>query len=94
MRTAAKVDVNQSEIVAALRGIGASVQLLHAVGQGCPDILVGWQGDNYLLEVKRPDVSPSHRALTAAERLWHLDWRGQVKVVYTVDDALEAVGAI
>lgn len=93
MRTAAKVDANQAEIVAALRGIGATVQPLHMVGQGCPDILVGWQGDNYLLEIKRPDVDVTHRQLTAAERVWHQDWRGQVRVVYTVDDALDAVGA-
>ena len=34
MRRAAKVDANQREVVAALRGAGASVQLLHAVGEG------------------------------------------------------------
>ena len=41
MRRAARTDANQAEIVAALRGVGASVQPLHAVGQGCPDLLVG-----------------------------------------------------
>jgi hypothetical protein len=41
LRRASKVDANQREVVAALRGAGASVQLLHAVGEGCPDLLVG-----------------------------------------------------
>jgi hypothetical protein len=52
VRRAAKVDANQREVVAALRGAGATVQLLHAVGEGCPDLLVGYRGGNYLLEVK------------------------------------------
>lgn len=38
---AAKVDKNQPEIVEALRAEGAVVQHLHAVGVGCPDLLVG-----------------------------------------------------
>ena len=59
-RTAAKVDANQADIVAALRRIGATVQCLHQVGHGCPDLLVGWHGENILLEVKMPggDMTP------------------------------------
>lgn len=44
MRRRAHTDRNQPAIVAALRGIGATVQPLHAVGQGCPDLLVGYRG--------------------------------------------------
>ena len=44
MRRAARVDRNQAEIVVALRAGGASVQPLHAVGKGVPDLLVGWRG--------------------------------------------------
>ena len=59
-RTAAKVDANQKEIVAALRRIGATVQCLHMVGHGCPDLLVGWHGENILMEVKMTsgDMTP------------------------------------
>ena len=39
--TASRVDSNQPEIVATLRGMGCSVQHLHAVGKGVPDLLVG-----------------------------------------------------
>ncbi len=52
MRRAANVDRNQPEIVAALRAAGATVEYLHAVGGGCPDLLVGYRGANYVLEVK------------------------------------------
>ena len=52
----ARVDANQPVIVAALRAIGATVQHLHAVGQGCPDILVGYDGVNFLMEIKDGDI--------------------------------------
>jgi len=91
MRRAAKVDRNQNEIVDALRKIGASVQPLHAVGQGCPDILVGWRGMNTVLEIKDGSKPPSARKLTPDQVEWHEAWRGQVTVVETVEQAIEAV---
>jgi hypothetical protein len=92
MRRAAKVDRNQSEIVDALRQIGCTVQPLHAVGAGCPDLMVGYQGKTYALEVKDGLAPPSERKLTAAQVVWHRDWRGHVSVVTSVKDALEAIG--
>lgn len=91
MRRAAKVDDNQAEIVAALRKIGASVQPLHAVGQGCPDILVGWRGMNTVLEIKDGKKPPSARKLTPDQEKWHATWMGQVTVVETVEQAILAV---
>jgi hypothetical protein len=81
MRRASKVDRNQTEVVEALRSIGASVQILSAVGKGCPDLLVGHRGSNYLLEVKDGELSPSARKLTPDQREWHGAWSGQVTVV-------------
>ena len=52
MRRDAKVDQNQQEIITALRQIGASVYPLHFAGKGCPDLLVGFRGRNYLIFVK------------------------------------------
>lgn len=92
MRRASKVDRNQSEIVAALRQLGCSVQTLHAVGEGCPDLMVGWQGKTYVLEVKDGLKRPSGRKLTDAQQVWHSQWRGQVATVNSVKDALEAIG--
>lgn len=93
MRRAAKVDQNQAEIVAALRQIGCSVQLLHAVGAGCPDILAGWQGQTFLLEIKDGNKPPSARKKTDAQVIWHDAWRGKpVAVVCNIREALDAIG--
>lgn len=92
MRRAAHVDGNQAAIVSALRAAGASVQSLAAVGGGCPDLLVGHRGRNYLLEVKNPAQRPSERRLRRTQVCWHGVWTGQVVVVHTPEEALEAIG--
>ena len=94
MRRAAAVGRNQPEIVAALRAVGATVQPLHSVGQGCPDLLVGWRGGNYLLEVKDGDKAPSKRALTPDQVEWHGGWKGTVYKVDSVNEALSVIGAL
>lgn len=94
MRVASKIDTNQPAIVRALRQVGASVQILSAVGRGCPDIAVGFRGCNYLLELKDGDKVPSKRKLTPDEIEWHDAWHGQVAIVESIDDALRAIGAI
>lgn len=90
-RRAAKVDANQSQIVDALRRMGCTVQPLHDVGQGCPDLLVGCAGINLLLEVKDGDKPPSARKLTMDQVIWHDEWRGQVQVVKSVEHAVRIV---
>ena len=94
MRRRAKVDSNQPEIVKALRDIGASVAHIHMVGDGIPDLIVGFRGINYLFEVKDGNKPPSKRRLTPDEQEWHEAWRGHVHIVESVEDAYEAIGAI
>lgn len=89
MRRAAKVDKNQAAITAALRAAGASVQLLHSQGHGCPDALIGYRGRNYLLEFKRAKGKTN-----ALQDQWILGWRGQIAVAHTEDEALHTIGAI
>ncbi|MDZ7824709.1 MAG: hypothetical protein U5K75_12205 [Ahrensia sp.] len=92
MRRIARADENQAEIVAALKSIGASVAQCHAVGEGFPDLCVGWRGHTYLLEIKNPKKPKSDRQLTPRQVEWHNEWRGHVDVVETVKDALAAIG--
>ena len=87
MKRAARVDENQADIVKALRDLGATVQPLHAVGCGCPDLLVGWRGSNFLVEVKNPDKAPSQQKLTPDQRKWHMAWDGQAVVIRTPKEA-------
>lgn len=91
-RRAAKIDRNQPAIVAALRKVGASVSPLHGAGDGVPDLLVGWRGENLLMEVKDGEKPPSAQKLTPKQVEWHGKWLGQVVVVRSVDEALQALG--
>lgn len=92
VRRAAKVDANQAEIVQKLRALGVTVQHLHAVGDGCPDLLCGYRRANFLLEVKDGSKIPSKRKLTSDQTEWHEGWRGQVAVAESIEDALAALG--
>lgn len=94
MRRAAKTDANQAAIVSALRQVGCSVLPLHAVGKGCPDLLVASApyGEMVLIEVKDGNKPPSARKLTPDQVEFHASWRGRIAVVCNVREALEAVG--
>lgn len=81
-----RVDANQPEIVKALRDAGYSVQHLHSIGKGCPDILVGGERLNVLMEIKSGNAQ-----LTPAEIDWHFYWRGQVCTVRSKEEALTVV---
>ena len=87
MRKHGRTDANQREIVDGLRKRGATVQVLSSVGGGCPDILVGYYGRNYLLEIKDGKKPPSARELTPEEKDWHYCWQGRVSTVEDLDEA-------
>ena len=89
MAYARKTDANHMQIINILRAIGASVFSTHRVGKGFPDIVCGFRGENYLLEIKTPKGE-----LTRDETRFFDSWAGQVHVVITPDDALEVIGAI
>lgn len=90
-RRAARIDGNHRQIVEALEAVGASVQSLAAVGDGCPDLLVGRGGHIWLLEVKDGSKPPSDRKLTPDQREW-IDWfNGEVHVVTSIEEAIQVV---
>lgn len=91
MKRAAKIDANQKEIVGALRQAGCSVQSLASIGRGVPDLLVGKDGRNYLIEIKDGNKCPSARRLTDDQQTWHQGWNGQVAIVEDVDQALQLI---
>ena len=93
-RRAARTDGNQGDIVAALEAAGASVQSLAAVGNGCPDLLVGYRSINYVIEVKDPAQPACKRRLNSHQKPWHAEWRGRAHLVETVDQALLVIGAV
>lgn len=93
-RRAAKVDANQPAIVAALRAIGCSVAITSAAGDGFPDLVVGFNGLNLLVEVKDGDRPPCERRLTKDQVVFHATWRGTTHVVESVAQALELIARV
>ena len=88
MRRASRTDRNQNEIIDALRKAGASVQPLHTVHDGVPDLLVGFQGRNFLMEIKDGQKSRSAQKLMACQVEWHQKWTGQAAIVTSTQEAI------
>ena len=83
MRRKAKTDNNQARIVEALRNIGVTVKSLHAVGQGCPDLLCAVAGHNFLIEVKSEKGK-----LTPDQVEFHQGWNSVIHIIRTANDAV------
>ena len=71
----------------ALRKAGCSVQSLARVGAGCPDLLVGRAGSNWLMEIKTDGSTQNQAQLD-----WSRTWNGQCEVVRSLEGALAVVG--
>ena len=84
---AANVDKNQKSILKHFRFLGASVTHLHSVGGGVPDLLVGYNGVNYMVEVKT-----SKGKLNEKQVEYFNNWNGQVCVIRTNKEVEELLG--
>lgn len=91
MRKFGRKDSNQSKIERQLRAIGLTVQDLSPMGDGCPDLLVGFKGRNFLFEIKDPDQPPSQRKLTEFEQRWREVWKGQVHTVTSAEEIIDII---
>ena len=93
MGPASRVDKNQNEIVRILKMQKCSVQYLHGVGTGCPDLLVGIPTDsggmNLLIEVKY-----GKGKLNKTQARWHSAWAGEVTVIRSFEQALALVRTV
>ena len=87
-----RTDSNHAEIIKALRKIpNLSVFSTHEVGKGFPDIVIGYKGINYLIEIKDGKKSPSQRKLTDVELDFHLSWNGQIDTIKNLDELLQII---
>jgi hypothetical protein len=71
--------------------MGCSVLILSDIGKGCPDIMVGYRGKNYLIEIKNGKRPPSGQVLTPAEILFFERWMGQVDIIRSENEAIEFI---
>ena len=83
---AARTDANHREIATACRWAGATIHHVHRVGGGFPDLCVGIAGLNLLVEIKTATGD-----LNDNERIFHDEWRGQIAVCRTVEEAVALV---
>ncbi len=86
-RYANKRDANEAEIVKALESIGCIVYRLDKP----VDLLVGYRTFNYLIEIKDGNKPPSRTKKTEAQKLFFENWKGQVRICRTAEEAIKLV---
>jgi hypothetical protein len=87
MRYAARVDANQTQVVSALRSAGAYVWVI-----GLPvDLLVGYNGQTFLVEIK----DGPKKALTRLQQDFFGNWiGGSLHRIESPDEALRMIGML
>lgn len=81
-----KTDANQKQIISDLKKIGVSVLNLSKVGNGCPDLLIGWQGKNILIEIKTAKGN-----LNDSQIEFFKEWKGQKFVCKSINEIIEII---
>jgi Holliday junction resolvase len=88
MTYAKRVDLNHQEVVKTLRSLGASVFDASRMGQGFPDIVVGYNGQTVLVEIK----SGEQKRFTNAQLKFMAEWKGSA--VTRINDVEGAIRLI
>ena len=89
---AKKIDANQNEVVKKLRSIpNVSVAITSALGNGFPDLVVGYNGVNYLIELKDGNKTASQRKLTPDEVKFQSEWKGNYHVCNNADEIIQII---
>ena len=83
---------NQNLIVKQLRKCGVSVAITSMVGKGFVDIVCGFRGRNYLIELKDGNKSASRKQLTPDEKTFHDTWNGQINKAESFTEIATIIG--
>jgi Holliday junction resolvase len=88
MTYAKRVDLNHQEVVKTLRSLGASVFDASRMGQGFPDLVVGYKQQTVLVEIK----SSEQKRFTNAQLKFMAEWKGSAVVrINDVDGAIRLI---
>lgn len=91
---ARKVDANQPEIVQEFQKMGVSVLILSGVGSGCPDVLLGMRGKGGRRVCVLVEIKAARGKLTPDQIIFHSEWKGDARIIRTVDEAAQLVREI
>lgn len=87
---AGRQDGNARPIVDTFLAFGASWADLHMVGGGVADGLLGYAGQNELVEIKTPKGT-----FTKAQKVFRATWHGRPPIVVrSMQDALDLLSAL
>ena len=92
MRLKARTDYNQKLIVEQLRKLGVSVAVTSMLGKGFPDLVLGYQNKNFLVELKDGAKPKSQKGLTIDEAKFFTAWKGQVDKCENLDEICKIIG--
>ena len=84
-RRAAKVDDNQSEVVAYFRKTGWTVLIISQL-KNCCDIFVSKNGRTIAVEIKDGKKPPSARKLSDGEIKFKEGWQGEYALIESIED--------
>ena len=84
-RRAAKVDDNQSEVVAYFRKTGWTVLIISQL-KNCCDIFVSKNGRTVAIEIKDGKKPPSARKLSDGEIKFKEEWQGEYALIESIED--------
>ena len=86
MKTNARIDANQPELVKYFRKHGFSVLHVHQL-KNCGDIMISKGKVTAAVEIKDSKKPPSARKLTEGELKFKLSWRGLWYLCESIEDA-------
>ena len=86
MRTAARIDANQPDVVKEFRWLGYSVLIISQL-KNCCDIIIARDGFTCAIEIKDNEKPPSARRLTEGEQGFKDTWKGRWYLCESIDDA-------
>ena len=92
MRLKARTDDNQKLIVDQLRKLGVSVAITSMMGKGFPDLVLGYQNKNFLIELKDGAKPKSQKGLTMDEAKFFTAWKGQVDKCESLEEVCKIIG--
>lgn len=88
---AGRIDGNQREVVEALRAAGMGVIVASRMGNGFPDLIVGCDGLNVLVEVKNPRTDYGRKGLNGNQKRFAETLGVEILIVHSGAEAVERV---